>query len=222
MASNYWFYRRNENACWRLGFLQSKHSGHAHASPSRACDVCALGRAWHICHCVPDPWQPLPEIEPDGNDPQVLLLGALSTLADPGPPGLGPRMEDTSLWRHLLRGTHGFSLHGPEPISLYPDAPDVAMAARRRQRNAGWRRWWLVFAKTRQTEQFPPGLPTPLSRGDSYGACLADTWSQQVVPPCPTVFIPVPIHLAVKVQQYAEQLQREELESLSRLVHSCT
>ncbi|CAE7476549.1 gsp-2 [Symbiodinium natans] len=182
LASNYWFYRRNENA-------------------------------WHICSCVPDPWQPLPEIEPDGNDPQVVLFGVS------GPPGLGPRLEDTSLWRHLLRGTHGFSLHGPKPISLYPDAPEIARVARRRQRNAGWRRWWSVFAKTRQTEQLPPGLPT------AFGACtssngdpFADTWSQ--VPPYATVFIPVPIHLAVKVQQYAEKLQREELEILVKFAEN--
>ena len=192
------------------------------SSFSRACEACALGEAWHICSCLPDPWQPLPEIEPDGNDPQVLLLGALSANLDPGPPGLGPAMEDTSLWRHLLRGTHGFSLHGPEPISLYPDAPEIARVARRRQRNAGWRRWWSVFAKTRRsmrTQKLPPGFSDAWGDGAPCpdGFCFADAWSQQIpIPPCPTVFIPVPIHLAVKVQQYAEQLQREELESISR------
>ena len=184
-----------------------------------------MGEAWCISSCFPDPWQPLPEIEPDGSDPQVLLLrGALEPL-EPSPPGLGPCLEDTSLWRHLLRGTHGFSLHGPEPISLYPDAPEIARVARRRQRNAGWRRWWSVFAKTRQTEQFPPGLPAACigvsSSQEPHDMSFVDGWPQQV-PICPTVFIPVPVHLAVRVQQYVEKLQREELENLAPTLPRCT
>lgn len=37
-----------------------------------------------------------------------------------------PELADTAVWRHLLRGTHGFSLDGPEPVSLFPEAPDLA------------------------------------------------------------------------------------------------
>ena len=42
------------------------------------------------------------------------------------PPGLEPELADSAVWRHLLRGTHGFSLNGPEPVSLFPEAPDLA------------------------------------------------------------------------------------------------
>lgn len=103
MNANYWHYRRNANACWRLRDT---------APPDGSllgCQRC-VGR-WGLCDCRPNPWRPLPELEPDGKEPQLLLADVVE------PPGLGPGLEDVAVWRHLLRGTHGFSLQGPEPVA---------------------------------------------------------------------------------------------------------
>ena len=53
-------------------------------------------------------------------------VSATQRTSEAEPPGLEPELSDISLWRHLLRGTHGFSLHGPEPVSLFPEAPELA------------------------------------------------------------------------------------------------
>ncbi|CAK9069983.1 unnamed protein product [Durusdinium trenchii] len=142
-----------------------------------------------ICSCVPNPWRPLPDLEPDGKEPQLLLTAG--GLVEP--PGLEPELSDISLWRHLLRGTHGFSLHGPEPVSLFPEAPELARTARMRQRNAGWRRWWLSWRKTQ-------GQETEMSLGEEV------QWFMKLPDPRTR---PVPVHLCWKVQQYIEQLQHE-------------
>lgn len=178
--ANYWHYRRNENACWRLSYLQSHQPGLFDTAVSSS----AVSTA-------PNPWMPLPELEPDGREPQ--LLANNMTVE---PPGLEPELSDTSLWRHLLRGTHGFSLQGPgaSPVSLFPEAPEVARTARVRQRNAGWRRWWLSFRKMREAD-----------------TAVDDTkCSEPSVPAVPMLLMPVPVHLCWKVQQYIEELQREE------------
>lgn len=178
--ANYWHYRRNENACWRLSYLQSHQPGLFDTAVSMP-----------GCRAAPNPWMPLPELEPDGREPQ--LLANNMTVE---PPGLEPELSDTSLWRHLLRGTHGFSLQGPgaSPVSLFPEAPEVARTARVRQRNAGWRRWWLSFRKMREAD-----------------TAVDDTkCSEPPVPAVPMLLMPVPVHLCWKVQQYIEELQREE------------
>jgi len=139
----------------------------------------------------------LPELEPDGREPQLLTTEFVE------PPGLEPELADTAVWRHLLRGTHGFSLAGPEPVSLFPEAPDLARTARLRQRNAGWRRWWLSHRKQRQAEERDMHFGKTVEAEDfiSYG---------QTNTPSTMVFMPVPVHLCWKVQQYIQELQREE------------
>ncbi|CAK9051125.1 Serine/threonine-protein phosphatase, partial [Durusdinium trenchii] len=192
--ANLWHYRRNENACWRLSYLhRSGAFTDRHNSMHIHCQHCA--DRCGICSCVPNPWRPLPDLEPDGKEPQLLLTAG--GLAEP--PGLEPELSDISLWRHLLRGTHGFSLHGPEPVSLFPEAPELARTARMRQRNAGWRRWWLSWRKTQ-------GQETEMSLGEE--AC-GYSWVGSPAAPTPMVFMPVPVHLCWKVQQYIEQLQHE-------------
>lgn len=145
---------------------------------------------------APNPWMPLPELEPDGREPQLLLANHVTVE----PPGLEPELSDTALWRHLLRGTHGFSLQGPgaSPVSLFPEAPELARTARVRQRNAGWRRWWLSFRKTQEADTAVESVESPVP--------LA----------VPMVLMPVPVHLCWKVQQYIEELQREEWEQERR------
>eukprot|EP00930_Biecheleria_cincta_P072122 TRINITY_DN59568_c0_g1_i1.p1 TRINITY_DN59568_c0_g1~~TRINITY_DN59568_c0_g1_i1.p1 ORF type:complete len:554 (-),score=82.99 TRINITY_DN59568_c0_g1_i1:9-1670(-) len=229
-SSSHWVYTRNVNACWRLCFL-ARHSAIADCrlrAIANACDRCAFGSAARICSCEPNPWQPLPDSEPDGSDPQF-LLNEESALHLMAPPGLAPGLENLSVWRHLLRGTHAFSLDGgPEPVSLCPDAPEVAAAARRRQRNAGWRRWWLTYQKTKrslcQQEHFPV-TPTNSPRwAQAQAHSLQDATATNSrpfanagiefgaqlglgAPSHGIVFLPVPVHLAVKVSRYVEQLQ---------------
>jgi len=196
---NYWHYRRNENACWRL----SCHLNNCDELSS--VDRCAqcLDRPGCLCNCTPNPWLPLPELEPDGREPQLLTT---ETMVEP--PGLEPELADTAVWRHLLRGTHGFSLDGPEPVSLFPEAPDLARTARLRQRNAGWRRWWLSHRKQRQAEALLK--ESDMHFGKTVEAEDFISYNGQTNAPSTMVFMPVPVHLCWKVQQYIEELQREE------------
>eukprot|EP00434_Breviolum_minutum_P020834 symbB.v1.2.018377.t4/scaffold1465.1/size117142/1 len=183
---NYWHYRRNENACWRLSYLENCDLS------SDRCSQC-LDRPGCLCNCTPNPWLPLPELEPDGREPQLLTT---ETMVEP--PGLEPELADTAVWRHLLRGTHGFSLDGPEPVSLFPEAPDLARTARLRQRNAGWRRWWVSHRKQRQAEAMLQ--ESDMHFGKTVEAEDFISYNGQTNAPSTMVFMPVPVHLCWKVK----------------------
>ena len=69
---------------------------------------------------------------------QRVVLNILNIQVEP--PGLEPELSDTSLWRHLLRGAHGFSLQGPgaSPVSLFPEAPEVARTGTEERMKIAW------------------------------------------------------------------------------------
>jgi len=214
-GSRYWSAKRNENACWRRCYLERAR---AHAKrPEQggvkgpfcfqhdSCRVCVEGK---VCSCPPDPLQPLRTLEPESCDP----------VAPQPPPGLGwEDCHDQTLgpgaaWRHLLRGTHALSLQGaPENISLLADNPEEALAARLRHKNVAWRRWWV--AERGQVFQpsmvFPP-TPTASQEGTPRAEPLtlpqANAFHMPLYP-SPVLYVPVPLHLAAAVQQYADQLQ---------------
>lgn len=148
---HYWVYSRCLNASWRLCFLKQQKGLYVIPPPIRL--QCAWGRcSGKLCTCHPDPWQPLPALEPVI---QPFCNNPLTCESDAAGPGLGYSSMcgvncDTD-WRNLLRGTHAFSLRGAKPVSLYADNTDGAAAARCRLENAGWRRWYWV--KNRESGQ---------------------------------------------------------------------
>mmetsp|Transcript_107334 Transcript_107334/g.346616 ORF Transcript_107334/g.346616 Transcript_107334/m.346616 type:complete len:251 (-) Transcript_107334:38-790(-) len=134
-----------------------------------------------------------------------------------GPPGLeveGAREDapgPTTAWSRLLRGHQ----HPQAPASSVYGAPLHAnVAARRRHENAAWRHWWAAHQRGEGGAlpgELPAHLlfpPTPTStypgtpRGDepSPFGCFG----QPLV--APVVYFPVPVHLAVYVQQFLETL----------------
>lgn len=182
VGRGYWRSRRNENACWRLWHLGRGRGRPQQVSDSpvaqKGCARCSRGGGYgQVCSCAPDPWRPVPEIEPAGGDPCVS-----SVIADAEvppilpPPGLAEPPDRP--WRRLLRGTHAFSLQAAGGgISLDAEAPDVALAARQRFKNLAWRRWWAT------QEAVSKGLvPTPTSSAAGWWV----TRPELLFPPTPT------------------------------------
>lgn len=150
---HYWIYSRSLNACWRLCHLKQKRG--KYVVPPKIRLECAWGRcSRRLCTCLPDPWQPLPAIEPSiaphCNNPLTIETSATG-------PGLGhvpPRgLEGEAYWRNLLRGTHAFSLQGSPPVSLYAQSEHNATAARFRIENTGWRRWHMAHEDIMQKDR---------------------------------------------------------------------
>jgi len=224
----YWISKRNENASWRLWHLERvqgkkiqrpRWAFHSDAEAQKnVCEKCALGHGVErICSCRPDPWQPIPAVEPDGQEPYSMSMREPTRQVLPEvprlmlPPGLEREVPISSkVWRRLLRGSHAFSLQGaPGNVSLYYSNPDEALVARQRFQNAGWRRWWVEqkllmhkqLSKRQDVVMRTPGPSQPASpRCSAQGeGCLPYGGSY--------VLLPVPAHLVSPLRLYADKLQ---------------
>lgn len=223
----FWRSRRNENASWRLWYMETKK-----ASPIKSpikndvmCLNCGGGRICGICDCSPDPWQApasnapapgMPQTNPSST-PSDSTLGSstdynhlLSECFNCT--GLDEDQLDENLvmqtpWRRLLKGPPPGLAPVDEPIRK-----DFKVQERRR-RNAAWRHWWARHQNSPdRTPALPFFPPTPTSTcPPSPRSC-----DPYFVGPGPelgsaTVYLPVPLELAAEVQQYVEYLKRMRL-----------
>lgn len=228
-----WQARRNENAAWRLEFLErNRRGGPAPAVEAdddvAACSCLACGGP-RLCTCCPDPWRHHPQLsstsaggsdEPELNDALSIdaeevvgldndVVHRYSTMAAPLGSALGWAAlgKPCTPWRQLLA----------QPADA--KATSGASASRRRRENAAWRQWWAAQAAHQHEAAWPepaflfaatptstyPGTP----RGEADHGHLAVQARVE-----PNVLVPVPQHLVAQVQQYVAQLLAAEAASV--------
>jgi len=230
-------------------------------SGTKLCPRCASGGlVGRICSCPPNPWEPQPVHLSSGIpisrhsasghnsagtgstagagsgadqhlsegflQPQQLAEGSSADISAPGDEPSGHK----TAWGRLLRASYT-PVQNTGASSSVPAQVHSSLAAKRRQENATWRRWWAAHQRAGVALGSVPDLPshllfppTPTSTfpgtprgtlngggGDEvnfgFGPTTGYEPSSEETPPL--VYFPVPAQFAGHVHQFLEALLGE-------------